>query len=69
MGAFLLDVDISHLLPLGVAGRTMSPTALREFMMRNPAVRAELASSGARGSHSGFGGGSSRGGGGRGGSW
>jgi len=57
------------------SGRQLSATVLRDFQLRDPAVRAQLEGHGASGSRSGFGGGGFSGsvggssGGGRGGSW
>ncbi|GLI59870.1 hypothetical protein VaNZ11_001866 [Volvox africanus] len=53
----------------GLAGREFSAQQLREFQLSDPATRRDLASRGSSGSSIRFGGGSTRGGGGRGGSW
>ncbi|EFJ47425.1 hypothetical protein VOLCADRAFT_92125 [Volvox carteri f. nagariensis] len=50
-------------------GREFSSQQLRQFQLNDPAMRREMASSGSSGTGVRFGGGSSRGGGGRGGSW
>ncbi|KAG2431742.1 hypothetical protein HXX76_009238 [Chlamydomonas incerta] len=50
-------------------GREFNTEQLRQFQLRDPATRAQLESSGRAGARVNFGGGSSRGGGGRGGSW
>jgi len=52
-----------------VHGRPLDANAWRDFQLRDPQVRAEMARSGASGSSSNFGGGNTDGGGGRGSSW
>lgn len=51
------------------AGRGLGADALRQLQLRDEQIRAEMRSSGSRGTSHSFGGGHSSGGGGRGGSW